>query len=90
MGAAVIGGAGPRRRDGAGGEAGAQAVEAGCRAGEVLPQRDDEGGEKRIVEEAVGDEGGEVAEDDAEAGPADGWGEVVVGGVGLGVYGLNS
>jgi hypothetical protein len=56
----------------------------------VLPQRDDEGGESRVVEEAAGDEGGEVAEDDAEAGRAEGWGEVGGGGEGLGVHGLYS
>jgi hypothetical protein len=42
----------------------------------VLPQRDGEGGVQRVVEEAAGDEGGEVAQDDAEAGSAEGWGGV--------------
>jgi hypothetical protein len=61
-GAAVVAGAGPRRRDGAGGEAGEQALKTARGAGEVLPERNDEGGVKRVVEEAAGDEGGEVGE----------------------------
>jgi hypothetical protein len=89
-GAAVVAGAGPRRRQGAGGEAGEQAVEAARGAGEVLPKRDDEGGMKWVVEEAAGDKGGEVAEDDAEAGHAEGWGEVGGGGEWRGVHGLIS
>ena len=55
----------------AGGEAGKQGFEATRGTGEVLPEGNGERRPQRVVEEAVGDEGGEVAQDQAQP-----WGEV--------------
>jgi hypothetical protein len=70
----------------AGGEAGEGAVEAARGAGEVLPERDDQGSVERVAQEATRDEGGEAGQDDAEAG-----GEVGSAGEGgAGLHGLYS
>jgi hypothetical protein len=51
----------------AGGEAGHQALEADGRAIDAAPERHDQGDEARFADEAAGDDGGQQAQDDAEA-----------------------
>jgi hypothetical protein len=70
----------------AGGEASEGVVEAARGAGDVGPERDDQGGVERVAQEAAGDEGGEAGQDDGEAG-----GEVGSAGEGwAGGHGINS
>jgi hypothetical protein len=66
--AAGVGLRGARARRKAGGEAGEGAVEVARGAGEVLPERDDQGGAEWVAQEAPRDQGGEGEQDDAEAG----------------------
>ena len=53
-------------RHAAGGEAHRQALETEAGVGDAGAERDDDGEEPRILEEAAGDDGGERGEDDAE------------------------
>jgi hypothetical protein len=68
------------RREGRG-EAGEGAVQAARGAGEVLPERDDQGSAEGVGQEAAGDQGGETEQDASE--PAGEVGSEGEGGAGL-------